>query len=417
MRYPVKSELTINELVVKVLAEMKRLNYCYNRFCTFRAFYKRVIAFANENEEEYFSEELGRKFLKEKYNCTINYYKEAMPKQYKDHIRKIRVLGDYQLHSVIVRRIVKKQEYVKPPQFEKELTAYERECESNDYSLRGLRSRMQRLFFFIDYINSIGVQNVNNITPRVLSDYVKTIYHHHEKSISSILTTLRVFLRFLYLNQYTDEDLSLKVPKQSKYYYPAVPSVWKKEDVIRMLKNIDRGNPTGKRDYAILLLVVKLGIRAGDIKSLTLSDLNWQLKTIEIRQNKTKNTVTYPILNDIGWALIDYLKNARPISNSPYVFIRMNAPYEAFGENANLYNIITKYTRRSGINIPRGQRHGLHSLRHTLANTLLEKGTPLHVISEILGHINFKSTTIYLHTDLKGLQLCAIDPEGVSDDI
>ena len=201
---------------------------------------------------------------------------------------------------------------------------------------------MQRLFFFIDYLNNRGLQNVNSITPQIISDYVKAIYWHHEKSISSILTALRVFLRFLYLNQYIDEDLSLKVPRQKKYYYPPVPSVWNKEDVIRMLESIDRGNPTGKRDYAILLLVTKLGIRAGDIKSLTLSDLNWQLKSIEIRQNKTKNSVTYPILDDIGWALIDYLKNARPISNSPFVFLRMNAPYEAFAEDASLHYIISK---------------------------------------------------------------------------
>ena len=408
-----ETKLTINELVAKVLAELERLNYSYNSLCGFRAFYKRVITFANEKEELYFSEELGRAFLKERYNCTVNYYTEVMPKSYRGPIRRIRILGDYQLHGVIVRRIVKKPGYVKPPQFEKELTAYERECENNDYSKRGLRTRMQRLFFFIDYLDARGVQSANDITSEMISDYVKTIYAHHEKSISSILTTLSVFLKFLYFNQFTDEDLSLKVPKQNKYYYPPVPSVWNKEDVIHMLESIDRGNPTGKRDYAILLLVAKLGIRVGDIKSLELSDLNWQSKTIEIRQNKTKNTVTYPILNDIGWALIDYLKNARPISNSPFVFIRINAPYEAFGKDANLYNIITKYTRLSGITIPRGKRQGLHSLRHTLASALLEQGTPLPIISDILGHFNSKSTGVYLHTGIEGLRSCAIDPEEV----
>ncbi len=408
-----ETKRTINELVVEVLAELERLNYSYNSICGFRAFYKRVIAFANEKEVRYFTEELGRDFLKEKYNCTINYYTESMPKTFKSPIRMIRVLGDYQLHSVIIRRIVKKPGYVKPLQFEKELTAYEKECANNDYSKRGLRTRMQRLFFFIDYLDARNIQHVNDITPEMLSDYVKTIYSNHEKSISAILTTLRVFLRFLYLNQYTDEDLSLKVPKQSKYYYPPVPSVWNKEDVVCMLESIDRGNPTGKRDYAILLLVVKLGIRVSDIKSLALSDLNWQSKTIEVRQDKTKNTITYPILNDIGWALIDYLKNARPISSSPFVFIRMRAPHEAFGRDANLYNIITKYTRLSGITIPKGKKHGLHSLRHTLASSLLEQGTPLPLISEILGHVNSKSAGVYLHTGIEGLRSCAIDPEEV----
>lgn len=407
------SKFPIEELVSKVLSELERLNYAYNTLCGYRAFYKRVITFAKEKDEIYFSEALGKQFLKEKYNCTVDYYKETMPKGLKDSIRRIRVLGDYQLHGVIIRRIVKKKGYVKPLQFEKELTAYEKECEINEYSKRGLRTRMQRLFFFIDYLDSRKVQKSNDINPEIISDYVKTIYKYHEKSIASILTSLRVYLRFLYFNRYTDEDLSLKVPKQNKYYYPPVPSVWNKEDVIRMLNSIDRGNPTGKRDYAILLLVAKLGIRVGDIKSLQLSDLNWQSKIIEVKQNKTKNTVTYPILKDIGWALIDYLKNGRPISGSPFVFIRMNAPYDAFGRDSNLYNIITKYTRLSGITVPHGKRQGLHSLRHTLASTLLEQGTPLPVISEILGHFNSKSTNVYLHTVMEDLRKCAIDPEEV----
>ncbi|MBC8390797.1 MAG: tyrosine-type recombinase/integrase [Actinobacteria bacterium] len=412
-----KTKLPIEELVTKVLAELKRLNYSHNSICGFRCFYKRVIAFANEKGEHYFSEKLGRDFLKEKYGYRINYYAQAMPKKLKGPIRRIRVLGDFQLHGVIIRRIVKRPGYAKPPQFEKELIAYEKYCSDNDYSKRGLRTRMQRLFFFIDYLDGKRVGNVGEITAEIISDYVKTIYHHHEKSMASILTTLRVFLRFLYLNKHTLQDLSLKVPKQAKYYYPPVPSVWNKEDVTRMLESIDRGSPVGKRDYAILLLAARLGIRVGDIKSLKLQDFNWATKTIEIRQDKTKNIATYPILGDIGWALIDYLKNGRPISSSPFVFIRLRAPYEAFGGNANLHNIITKYTRLAGINIPQGKRHGIHSLRHSLAGALLENGTPLPVISEILGHVSSRSTGIYLQIGIEGLRQCALDPEEVFKDV
>ena len=412
-----ETRLPIKELVSKVLAEFERLKYSNSSICGFRSFYKRVIAFANEKEERYFTEELGRDFLKERYNCRVNYYMEAMPKTFSGPIRRIRVLGDYQLHGVIIRRIVKKPGYVKPPQFEKELIAYEKYCHDNDYSKRGLRTRMQRLFFFVDYLDGRRISNVGEITAETISDYVKTIYFHHEKSISSILTVLRVFLRFLYFNQYIDSDLSLKVPKQTKYYYPSVPSVWNKEDVVRMLESVDRGSPVGKRDYAILLLAAKLGIRVGDIKSLKLSDLNWASKTIEIRQNKTKNIVTYPILGDIGWALIDYLKNGRPVSSLPFVFIQIRAPYEAFSKDANLHNIITKYIRLSGITIPKGKRHGVHSLRHSLACTLLEQGTPLPLISEILGHVNSKSTGIYLQIGVEGLRQCALDPEEVFKDV
>lgn len=264
------SKLPIGELVAKVIMELERLDYSYNSICGYRAFYKRVITFAMEKKEISFSEELGKKFLEEKYDCAVNYYVEAMPKSLRGPIRRIRVLGDYQLQGVILRRICKKPDYVKPIQFENELVAYEKECADNEYSRRGLRARIQRLYFFIDYLDTRGIQNVNKITGEVISDYVKTIYAHHEKSMSSILTTLRVFLRFLFLKQFTQEDLSLKVPKQKKHYYPPIPSAWKQDDVISLLENIDKGNPTGKRDYAILLLVSRLGIRVGDIKSLRL---------------------------------------------------------------------------------------------------------------------------------------------------
>jgi site-specific recombinase XerD len=257
------------------------------------------------------------------------------------------------------------------------------------------------------------VKDVSEITPEIISDYIISICPKHEKSIAAILTTLRVFLRFLYLNGFTKNDLSLSVPKQKKYYYPPVPSTWEPTEVKQMLDAIDRGGPVGKRDYAILLLVAKLGIRVGDIKSLKLSDLNWATKTITIEQEKTKVEVTYPILHDVGWALIDYLQNARPTCESTHLFVRMNAPFVAFGENANLHNIITKYIRRAGITVPRGKRQGLHSLRHSLASSLLEKGAPLAVISEVLGHVDSRSTSVYLHTDLNGLKACALDPEEV----
>lgn len=113
------SKPTINELIDQVLSELERLNYAYGSRRHFRSFYKKLSAFACQNDEIYFSEELGGKYLKEKYRCTVDYFNENMPRQLKDPIRKIRILGDYQLHGIILRRIVKKPGYVKPPQFKK----------------------------------------------------------------------------------------------------------------------------------------------------------------------------------------------------------------------------------------------------------------------------------------------------------
>lgn len=406
-------QLTIKELSEKVLEEMQKLNYSYNSICSTRAAFKRIQAFAEDKGEQYFTEELGKQYLLERYNCDVNYYTEACPKNARHAMRHIRLLGDYQLHGVIIRRIVKKKGYSKPPQFEKVLSDYEKECEINQYSKRGMRTRLQRLYFFIDYLNLRNIMDVNDITPEIISDYVKTICHHHEKSMALILTTLRVFLRFLYTNGLTSTDLSSSVPKYTKYWYPAIPDIWKPEDVKKLLESIDRGNPIGKRDYAILLLVAKLGIRVGDIINLKLSHLDWHGKKISFTQQKTGVDVSFPILNDIGWAIIDYLKNGRPVSDSPYLFLRSYAPYDRFGENANLHNIIVKYTRKANISVPRRGRQGLHSFRHTLASTMLANGVPLPVISEVLGHVNSKSTSVYLRTNMEELKQCAVDPEEV----
>ncbi|SFI41431.1 Site-specific recombinase XerD [Tindallia magadiensis] len=403
----------IDALAAEVIEELVKLKYSYNSLCGYRSSFKRICKFAEERGEKYFSELLGRQYLEEKYNCSIDYKAHPFPPKSQHAIRSIRLLGDYQLHGVVVRRIVKRKGYVKPPQFEQALIAYEKECQENEYSRRGMRTRLQRLFFFVDYLSLRNVMSLKEITPALISDYVVYISPKHEKSMASILTTLRVFLRFLFHHEYTEVDLSLSVPKQSKYYYPSIPATWKPDEVQKLLAAVDRGNPSGKRDYAILLMITKLGLRVGDVKALKLSELNWSTKTMTLIQEKTKQETTYPILHDIGWALIDYLKNARPVCSTSHVFIRMIPPYEAFGEHANLHHMITKYIRRAGIDVPRGKRHGLHSLRHTLASTLLEQGASLAMITEVLGHLNSKSTSVYLHTDIKHLKDCALDPEEV----
>lgn len=171
----------IEALAAEVIEALKKLNYAYNTVCGIRASFNRICAFARERNEQYFSEELGQAYLKDKYGCTTNYYLEPFPRNAKQAIRSVRLLGDYQLHGVVIRRIVKKKGYVKPPQFEEMLTAYEKECEANEYSLRGMRTRLQRLFFFVNYLALRNVMNAGDITPDIISDYVISICPKHEK--------------------------------------------------------------------------------------------------------------------------------------------------------------------------------------------------------------------------------------------
>jgi integrase len=156
-----------------------------------------------------------------------------------------------------------------------------------------------------------------------------------------------------------------------------------------------------------------LGLRAGDIRTLKLDDLRWENSTIEITQAKTGTPLSLPLTNEVGEALIDYLKSGRPQTTHREVFLKVKPPFDPFTGN-NLHHIVTYWRLLSGITFRSSQKRGIHSLRHTLATRLLEKGTPLTTIAEILGHTSLESTRIYAKADVEALRGVGLDPEEVN---
>lgn len=119
-----------------------------------------------------------------------------------------------------------------------------------------------------------------------MTNYTATLVGYNSKSVAAVLTVLRTFLKFLYLKSYHPKDLSSDVPSVKNSCYPSIPSAWKSDGVKRMLDCVDRGNPTGKRNYAILLIVTRLGMRVQDLKEIKLSNLKWEARKIETKQNR-----------------------------------------------------------------------------------------------------------------------------------
>lgn len=409
--------LTLEELIDTVLQKMSEMDYAKQTILNYQRFYRRFLNFANERNEVYFTENLGSSFLLENYGCTHDTIHENSPtKKICVQVRYIRVLGDYQIHGIILRRkLGPTAASVCPKQFQTAFNGYLEECQSRNLSEQGNYSRMNRIRHFIFYLNEHGIDDCNRIDATILAEYIRTFINYSSKSMTSTMVAIRCFLQYLYLNELTSQNMADSLPKIKNYYAPAMPKTWKTEEVTKVLSCIDRGNPTGKRDYAILLMVARYGLRCSDIKNIKLENLQWHDSTIQIIQHKTGNPVSFPLLRDVGWALIDYLKTGRPRTKSEYVFVRHVAPFEAFTPNSALSRILVKYIREAGIPVTRETPLGMHSLRHTLASTLLEENIPLPVISEILGHSNLKSTEIYLHIDYARLRECALNPEEVFD--
>jgi len=154
-------------------------------------------------------------------------------------------------------------------------------------------------------------------------------------------------------------------------------------------------------------------MRVSDIRNLRFENLLWEQARIEINQAKNSEPLALPLTEEVGNALIDYLRYGRPESQRREIFLRANAPFEPFGQDNNLYYIITRYRQKAAIRLPVQNRKGMHSLRHTLASRLLEADIPLETISGIMGHISMDTTRIYTKINIEALQGVAIDPEEV----
>jgi integrase len=209
------------------------------------------------------------------------------------------------------------------------------------------------------------------------------------------------------------DDLIEHIPKVRVPRDARIPSVWSPRDVETLLGAVDRSSPVGKRDYAILLLAARLGMRVSDIRALCLEHLQWPLACIEMTQTKGGRPLELPLTEELGTALIDYLRNGRPNTQRREVFLRAHAPFAPFASNNNLHNIVTTYRRRAGIALPAPHRRGLHSLRHTLASRLLEAQTPLETISSVMGHVSVETTRLYTKIDIEALRGVAIDLQEV----
>ena len=272
-------------------------------------------------------------------------------------------------------------------------------------SMKSLWSRLYRLhLFFLDK----GADTFSMVTRDMINDFIKYLAPYSTTYVSENLRMLRRLCLYAYQNDYHAEDLSGCIPFVKNIRQQRLPAVFTEDEIGKILSSFDRENPMGKRNYAIFLLAARMGLRSCDIKALEFSFINWTEKTLAFTQKKTKKYLTLPLPDDVGWAIIDYLKNGRPISDSKYVFIQHKPPY---GQYTDLRNVLVKQMRKAGIETPANKRIGMHCFRHSLATTMLENGVSLPVISQTLGHADIASTEVYLRINVSQLKLCALEVE------
>lgn len=172
---------------------------------------------------------------------------------------------------------------------------------------------------------------------------------------------------------------------------------------------VDRNTKAGKRNYAVFLLAAKLGLRASDIRGLTLDNIDWEQSRLNLTQRKTRRPLSLPLPKIVGEAIIDYLMNARMESSYREVFLQCYAPFKPISYGRNFNHEVRHYRRVA--QLPEMPGMGLHSLRHTLATNMLDRGVPVQNIAAVLGHSDLDSIATYLRISVPSLRQAALEPD------
>jgi site-specific recombinase XerD len=283
---------------------------------------------------------------------------------------------------------------------------------------RGLRQvtiirHFPPLRLFLHEHCSLGRSSFSKLTTADISGFV--VRHARDQSPRSgrsMCWTLRAFMRYLRYKGYVKGDLSTAVPSVRTWRMQSLPGYLSPKQVNRVLQRIDRDGPCGRRDYAVLLLLARLGLRANEIATLSLDDIDWQTGQLTVR-GKGRRRAQMPLPAEVGIAIADYLRHARPTSNnSRRLFLRELAPHIGFSTASNVSVIAKSALIRAGINVP---RLGSHLFRHSLATHLLRAGATLTAIGQVLRHQTQDATRIYAKVDISALRTLGLRwPGGVS---
>jgi integrase/recombinase XerD len=280
---------------------------------------------------------------------------------------------------------------------------------------RGLRPGTLRLYahhlrLFEAYLQRVGTGRLDGVSPALLSQFIaERAKKIGSGSVQNQGGILRVLLRYLHRQCILPKDLSRAIPRGRIYRHASIPRAIPWSEVQRVLASIDRRSKLGKRDYAILMLLATYGLRAQEVASLELSSIDWPRSQFYVRWRKAGNSSGYPLAAAAGEAIIDYLRNARPVSDDRHVFLTVRAPFHRLPHFA-VSAQASKYLLRAGIEVPRA---GSHTFRHSCVQRLVEADVSFKMIGDYVGHRSEDATQIYAKVALHKLRALTLgDAEG-----
>lgn len=393
--------MTVRELAAALDGQMREFGYAESSLKTYRGICAKIVRYFEERDVERFDVNLGQKFIVEYGGDRYGTNGEL-----KNYCRAVHMLSDLQQYGMVFKQTPGAKKEFSPgfrPLFD-EFVQYNRNRGIAEDSIRHLRGVLSR---FGDYLLNRGVHVFREVECQHLNAYVETLAGYGRNTVSFHISYLNRLMKYALQQGYHTQDLSAVMPCVKYGQSKRLPAVFTEDEIKRILENVNTDSPVGKRNYAIILLLARLGIRISDILNLQFDSIDWERKRIFVQQQKTGTQLELPLLEDVGWAIIDYLQNARPKTSCPNIFVCHNPPFDRI--HSWLAKDISRAVQKAGIRLPRGKTAGTHIFRHSLATNLLNQGVGIDEIAQTLGHTSEESTEAYISLSMDTLRLCALE--------
>jgi len=259
-----------------------------------------------------------------------------------------------------------------------------------------------------NYLSDKGIVSLSEITKDTITGFTLTLTGYSSASANMLLSKFSGLLKHAYEQGYIVNDVARYCLKVICYKDSKIPDVFSVEEINRAIAVIDTTTAIGKRNYAILMVSSRLGLRGSDIINLKFRNLRFDTDTIEISQSKTEKRLALPMSDEVGMALINYLREGRPKSDSGFIFLQHKPPYPPLKHF--IKSIVANYHARSaGFETGDTRTLGVRSLRHSLASAMLANNTSIYKIKDFLGHESIDTTMRYIKIDQPSLCQCALE--------
>lgn len=397
-------EMKIQELIDRCIDYFQSNCYTEHRISRYKSLWKNgILHYMGTLDIGHYTPAIGAGFVE---TC---HYQGTIRHQEREKIRSVHVLDDMLTGGYIRKRSFTPVHH----SLEGEIGCEMEKLVTHMFNLRRSKTTVSdyRLYLseFLNHLTSSGVNRMNEIAERHIISFISS----HPTSKVNIVSALRVLFRYwkeegIYDGRFDMLFETYKVRRRER-----IPSFYTAEEVKTVENSVSRSSGIGKRNYAMLLLASRLGLRASDIAGLQFDNMDWDRNLIILKMRKTQKVIELPLLANVGNAIVDYLRHGRPKSALQSVFLSGRAPYIGATKSC-VCAAINGIICRSGINT-QGKHHGPHSLRHSLAGAMLNDGTTLPTISETLGHESSQTTMLYLKIDIPSLLKCALPVTSVPD--